>query len=95
MKRIKPVALIMSIVMLVTFTPLSLLQAAADGIKEIDFTQEKAISADVVDSVAEPMVDKGIRINGLLCANGKIDAPAWECDRILSNGVYGQSDIIE
>ena len=42
----------MSIVMLVTFTPLSLLQAAADGIKEIDFTQEKAISADVVDSVA-------------------------------------------
>lgn len=29
-------------------------------IKEIDFTQEKAISADVVDSVAEPMVDKGI-----------------------------------
>lgn len=32
MKRIKPVALIMSIVMLVTFTPLSLLQAAADGI---------------------------------------------------------------
>ena len=60
MKRIKLVALIMSIVMLVTFTPLSLLLTAADGIKEIDFTQEKSNSADAVDSVADPMVDKGI-----------------------------------
>ena len=36
MKKIKFVSILMTLVMMITFTPFSLLQAMAEGIKEID-----------------------------------------------------------
>ena len=59
MKKIKFVAIMMSLVMMVTFTPYSLLQVMADELKEIDTS--KIISAGAEESmISEPVTEESI-----------------------------------
>ncbi len=59
MKKLKFVAFIMSFVMMITFTPLSLLQVFADEIKEIDLTIDKpeiSLQEPVADAINEQTI---------------------------------------
>lgn len=59
MKKIKFVAIMMSLVLMVTFTPYSLLQVMADELKEIDTS--KVISAGAEESmISEPVTEESI-----------------------------------
>ena len=59
MKKIKFVAIMMSLVLMVTFTPYSLLQVMADELKEIDTS--KIISAGAEESmISEPVTEESI-----------------------------------
>lgn len=59
MKKIKFVAIMMSLVMMVTFTPYSLLQVMADELKEIDTS--KVISAGAEEPMtSEPVTEESV-----------------------------------
>ena len=68
MKKIKITALVMSLIMMITFTPFSLMQVMAEGIKEIDLTIDledanisKPLIVDAVDEdnyIEKEFVDK-------------------------------------
>ena len=59
MKKIKFVSILMTLVMMITFTPFSLLQAMAEGIKEIDIDISE-LTTEKIEPVAEPLNEQGI-----------------------------------
>ena len=59
MKKIKFVSILMTLVMMITFTPFSLLQAMAEGIKEIDIDILE-LTTEKIEPVAEPLNEQGI-----------------------------------
>ena len=65
MKKIKIMAIVMSLVMMVTFTPYSLLQVMAEELKDIDW--ERTISIKEEISVEnKSIIDQGIKADSYI-----------------------------